>query len=133
MEIDRIEQIVCDSYGVSVTEIKIRDRKRERVIARQTIFHIAWNNYTYNLKTIGKNYGLDHSTVIHGIQTINDLIDSNKAFKKAYESIMNIIENTFIQLPISEALINLENEYTKIIRHNSNCDPYYTFDKRDYS
>ena len=62
--------------------LKSKTRRREAVIARQLFFYVARKLFKgrYTLKNIGKiSGGRDHSTVLHGIKTIEDLMSVDKS------------------------------------------------------
>jgi chromosomal replication initiation ATPase DnaA len=77
-----IAEIVCHNSGLEFEELKQKTRKREIVKSRQQYFWLAkkfTNPKEITLKEIGEVVmeEPDHSTVIHGINTINDLIQSS--------------------------------------------------------
>jgi len=65
-----VEIVTSYSYDT----LTLKKRKRSMVHARQLIFYFLKKYTSYTLKNIGKFFGKDHTTVIHGIQTINDLL-----------------------------------------------------------
>ena len=69
-----------------------KTRKREVVLAKQMAHALTREIYgkRYSLEYIGaKIGGMDHATVRHSIKTINNLIDTDKNFKKMYEYFKN--------------------------------------------
>lgn len=90
-EFERIRDIVCHQMNVTVDQLKEKSRKREWVIARQVIMYFTQG--FCSLAYIGKELGnRDHSTVIHGISTIEDLRDSDFKFREDLEELKNIID-----------------------------------------
>ncbi len=79
-----IQEIVSKFFHISIEEMKDKVRKKEIVIARQVAMYFS-KDYTNNsLKSIGNHFGgRDHSTVIHAVQSVNDMIDTDKIFKKS--------------------------------------------------
>jgi chromosomal replication initiator protein len=52
------------------------------VIARQTAMYFAKNHTNLSLKAIGYHFGKrDHTTVLHAIESVNNMIDTDKEFK----------------------------------------------------
>lgn len=51
-------------------------RKRVKVHKRMFLFNLM-KDQNYNLKTIGKFFNKDHSTVIHGIKSYHNLLNVN--------------------------------------------------------
>lgn len=77
--IDRIIDEVIAHYNVKIADIKGKTRLREVVLPRQVAMYLAKEYTDLSLKTIGYHFGgRDHSTVIHAIQTINDLQDQDR-------------------------------------------------------
>lgn len=88
IDIDFIQRSVSEFFDVSIDSLKAKTRKKEIVVARQVAMYFAKEYTTYSLKTIGSHFGgRDHSTVIHAIQSVNDLIDTNRKFKTSIEEL----------------------------------------------
>lgn len=80
ISIERIIEEITEYYKIKLIDIKGKTRLREVVLPRQIAMYMAKEFTTLSLKTIGYHFGgRDHSTVIHAIQTINDLIDVDKS------------------------------------------------------
>jgi chromosomal replication initiator protein len=79
ISIERIIEVVTDFFKIKLSEIKGKTRLREVVMPRQIAMYLAKHYTALSLKNIGYHFGgRDHSTVIHAIQTVNDLIDIDK-------------------------------------------------------
>ncbi len=88
ISIDSIQKLVCAHLSVNIELLKAKTRKREIVQARQISMFFAKELTKSSLKTIGLHFGgRDHSTVIHAVQTVNDLISIDKEFRKNIEEI----------------------------------------------
>jgi len=80
--IDYIQKTVSDYFKVPIVDLKAKTRKKEIVIARQVAMYIAKDYTNHSLKSIGYHFGgRDHSTVIHAVQSVNDMIDTNANFR----------------------------------------------------
>ena len=87
--IDTVQELVSDYFNVSIADMKSKSRKREMVYPRQVAMYIAKEKTGLALKSIGYHFGgRDHSTVIHAIQTINDLINEKPETREAVEKLM---------------------------------------------
>lgn len=83
ISIDSVQKVVCDFIGVKLDDLVAQSRKREIVQARQLAMYFAKELTNQSLKTIGLHFGgRDHSTVIHSLQTVNNLMDTDKDFSK---------------------------------------------------
>jgi len=70
-KLSEIVEGVSKSIGYTIDEIKSKSRKHRIVVARQICYFIAVKDERFTLKDIGQFLGgRDHSTVIHGINTI---------------------------------------------------------------
>ncbi|MEM7371218.1 MAG: chromosomal replication initiator protein DnaA [Bacteroidota bacterium] len=86
--IDSIQQIVGEHFSIEVELMKAKTRKRQIVQARQIAMFFAKEMTRHSLKSIGLHFGgRDHSTVIHALQTVNDLIATDKYFKQSVTEI----------------------------------------------
>jgi len=71
-----------------VADLKGKSRKKELVYPRQVAMYFAKELTNLSLKSIGYHFGgRDHSTVIHAVQTISDLMDADDAIKDAVQKI----------------------------------------------
>jgi len=88
VSVEYIQKTVCEFIGISTDLLKENTRKREVVNARQISMYLA-KKYTKNsLKEIGRHFGnKDHSTVIHSIQVVDNLLEVDKKFKEDVEEL----------------------------------------------
>ena len=89
-KIREIEFLVCEANGETPERIKQRSRTRGRVLSRHMIFYFLRQHTTLTCAQIGHLYGImDHSTVLHGIRTLEGLIFSEPHIKKQMQLIGN--------------------------------------------
>ena len=82
--IDFIQKTVSDYFEIKLDDLKAKTRKKEIVTARQVAMYFSKEFTNHSLKSIGYHFGgRDHSTVIHAIQTVNDLIETDTAFRNS--------------------------------------------------
>ena len=92
--IERILDKVCEFYDIPKKVVVSKLRKREVVQARQQYCWIMKEGYNSNatLKRIGSFVGnLDHSTVIHACDTVNDLKDTDKGYRQDLKDLLTIL------------------------------------------
>lgn len=88
MSMEHIQKTVAAYYSVSLENLRSKSRKRELVAARQMAMFFAKRYTNHSLKSIGHYFGgRDHSTVIHALQTVNDMLDTEPRFKLALEEL----------------------------------------------
>lgn len=81
--IDRIQKIVCDYFKIDSDKFLSSSRKRELVQARQIAMYLSRNHTNNSLASIGSlTGGRDHATVLHAYNTVCDLLDTNRSFRK---------------------------------------------------
>ena len=83
LTIDHIQQIIADYFNLNIESLHSKTRKRNVVQARQLAMFFS-KKYTKNsLSTIGSQIGQrDHATVLHACKTVENLIETDRAFKK---------------------------------------------------
>ena len=83
LTIDHIQQIIADYFNLNIESLHSKTRKRNVVQARQLAMFFS-KKYTKNsLSTIGSQIGQrDHATVLHACKTVENLIETDCAFKK---------------------------------------------------
>lgn len=82
--IDFIQKSVSEYYGISIEDLKAKTRKKEIVVARQVSMYFCKEFTNHSLKSIGYHFGgRDHSTVIHAITTVNDIMETDSSFRNS--------------------------------------------------
>jgi chromosomal replication initiator protein len=80
--IDFIQKSVAEYYGIDIEDLKAKTRKKEIVVARQVSMYFCKEFTNHSLKSIGYHFGgRDHSTVIHAITTVNDIMETDSSFR----------------------------------------------------
>ena len=88
VSIDYIQKTVSEYYHLKIDDLKDKTRKKEVVIARQLAMYFAKEYTNHSLKSIGYHFGgRDHSTVIHAVQTVNDMYDVDNHFRSSVDEL----------------------------------------------
>lgn len=83
VSIDYIQKVVSDYFNMPVELMKSKTRKREIVQARQISMYFSKKLTKSSLASIGLQCGgKDHATVLHACKTVNNLLDTDKHFRK---------------------------------------------------
>lgn len=91
--IEDIQRIVCDYFNIPENFIRAKNRKQEIVLARQLAMYLSKEITNSSLKTIGLHFGgRDHSTVIHAIQTVEDLMKYEKKYSDMLQQLRSKIK-----------------------------------------
>ncbi len=79
-----VENLVCKALDIDPAEMQLRKkcRKREWVEARDIVFYILVRSCKWKTARTGMVYGKDHATVLHALKTIDNLLETDKEFRK---------------------------------------------------
>lgn len=89
--IDDIQKFVADKYGIKLSDIKGKSRKKEIVNPRQIAMFLSREILEDSLVTISNAFDRDHTTVMHGIDKIQKQIEEDDNFKEEIESLLKEI------------------------------------------
>jgi chromosomal replication initiator protein len=65
---------VCDFYGLTIAQVKGKCRVRGYVKARFVSIYIIRKRTGLTLKEIGRLFHRDHTSIIHAVQTIEEVL-----------------------------------------------------------
>ena len=69
-----IQYAVCGHYQIGLTDLKSTRRERRIARPRQLAMYLAKTLTPLSLPDIGRAFGRDHTTVVHAVKTIEDLM-----------------------------------------------------------
>jgi chromosomal replication initiation ATPase DnaA len=72
----KLKSTICEYYRVNWSEIQSKSRVHEIVIARQMFCWFGSTHYNYKKTYMAAHLNRDHSTVIHAINTVRDILDT---------------------------------------------------------
>lgn len=85
---------ILDHYGYTLEKVKEKGRKQEVVTARMVCICALYFEHKWTLKKVGEYFNRDHTTMVHSIQRIRNLIDTEPDFKEEIKSLSpKTIEN----------------------------------------
>ncbi len=88
----KISKAVCDYFKIDPDLMASTSRKREVAQARQIAMYLSRTLTNTSLSYIGSQIGgRDHATVLHSYNTVNDLLESDRTFKKYIGDLKRII------------------------------------------
>jgi chromosomal replication initiator protein len=88
VSVDYIQKTVADYFKVELEAMKGKVKKREIVIPRQTAMYFCKRYTQLTLALIGENFGgRDHSTVIHALESVEDMMKTDANFKNSIEEL----------------------------------------------
>lgn len=90
--IEHICNVACDYFSIKPEIFQSKTQKREIVFARQIAFYFAREYTKLSLAKIGEKIGdKDHTTVRHGLITVENLMETNKKHFKTVKEIRDKI------------------------------------------
>jgi chromosomal replication initiator protein len=88
VSVDFIQKTVAEYFKVDVEAMKGKAKKREIVIPRQVAMYFCKRYTQLTLALIGENFGgRDHSTVIHALESVEDMMKTDAHFKASVEEL----------------------------------------------
>jgi chromosomal replication initiator protein len=88
VSVDFIQKTVSEYFKVDLDSMKGKVKKREIVIPRQVAMYFCKRYTQLTLALIGENFGgRDHSTVIHALESVEDMMKTDANFKSSVEEL----------------------------------------------
>jgi chromosomal replication initiator protein len=92
----KIISLVCAKMNVTVDELKSKSRLRRIVYPKQVIMYLLRKKCMMTYMEIGRLMGnRDHTTVIHSIQNVKDLMSVDSLIKDEVNDMEELIEVEF--------------------------------------
>jgi len=93
LSIEKIMDHTAKIYKVTIDQLRAKTRKKDIVRARQVAMYLAKQLTNHSLVTIGLHFGgRDHSTVIHALDSVEDIKAKDPAFKQQLVSMKRHLE-----------------------------------------
>ena len=94
VNIEYIQKVVCEYFGVPIENLHNETRKREIVLARQVSMVFSRQITKKGTKEIGQEIGdKDHATVLHACKTVSNLYETDKKFRIQIDELEAIFKN----------------------------------------
>jgi chromosomal replication initiator protein len=93
ISIEEIQKAVASHYGLKVTDLKSKNNSRSIAEPRQVAMYLCKSLTRASLPEIGREFGgKHHTTVLHSINKISRLYDSDSFFHKLINSLITDIK-----------------------------------------
>lgn len=94
LNIDYIQKVVASFFGVKVADLKSKKRKKAIAFPRQMAMYLARDLTGESYPEIGYKFGgKDHSTVIHAVSKISDLIKTDPYTKNTVDALVSSLKH----------------------------------------
>ncbi len=91
---EKIIQVVCNEFGFTEEDLKGTRRTQRLALGRQVAMYLIRSHLNLSLSEIGKCFGgKDHSTVIHAVEKIAQMKQTNSDFSRLLERISTKINS----------------------------------------
>lgn len=88
--IETIQKIVAEHFGLRVLDLKSKSNTREIAFPRQVAMYLCKNLTKASLPEIGREFGgKHHTTVLHSINKITEMIEQNGHFHRVINSLID--------------------------------------------
>ena len=84
---EKIIDVVCDYFNVTIDELKTKSRKSEYVTARSVAWYIMLKETKITTERAGLIFSKDHATVLHGNRKVEQRITIYKDFARKVREI----------------------------------------------
>ena len=93
--VERIMKTVCDYYGISAEDVRVKKKNREYTMAYGMITYLCRMLMSLTYKEIAEQTKVsDYITVISGEKTFIELVDKDKQIRSDLEDIVGIIKGS---------------------------------------
>ena len=84
-------EAVCWAFGVTLDQLTNRRRDRHIVDARHAWRYILWKKWNMNKTTVGYHTESDHTTIMHSITVVENLIQIDEVFAQKVKNAISYI------------------------------------------
>ena len=86
--VDKIQNVVSNYFNIALSEMLSQRRSRSLARPRQIAMYLAKQYTTNSLPDIGRKFSnRDHTTVIHAVKKIHELIEKDNDVKQSVDEI----------------------------------------------
>ncbi len=86
--VNEIQRVTADYYHIKLSDIQSARRDRKIARPRQMAMYLAKTATALSLPDIGRRFGRDHTTVMHAVKTIENLMSRDKQLCQDKENIL---------------------------------------------
>ena len=103
-KVTMIKKMICAYYDITWNELISPRRSNRLVHARQVAYFIIKNHTTLSYPQIGRKFGgRDHTTVLHGVNKIKKLIETDSDIAAEIKRLRNLLKDAQQETVLTEA------------------------------
>ena len=92
-QLDEIQKKVAEHFNISVKELQSSRRARTVARPRQVAMYLAKQLTSRSLPEIGRKFDRDHTTVMHAVRKVEELIIEDQSLAENIEILRRTLEN----------------------------------------
>jgi chromosomal replication initiator protein len=94
ISIDLIQKVVAHFFNIKIPDLKVKRKYKGYVLPRQIAMYLSRKLTNASLLEIGEKFGgKDHSTVLHSIKKVEEMISKEASFKEMIENLQSRIKS----------------------------------------
>ena len=87
-----VMEVVAKKFNVTVEDLLSKKRNREIAVPRQVAIYLCRKLLGTATTELGKEFGRDHSTVLHSCDKVAEMINTDYSFKKKLDETIELIK-----------------------------------------
>jgi chromosomal replication initiator protein len=91
--IKHVQQVVAAYFGLSMSEMLGPNRTLRIVRPRQIAMFLAKTEGLHSFPEIGKVFGRDHTTILHAVRTIQELMETDRVVVHYVDELKRLISD----------------------------------------
>jgi chromosomal replication initiator protein len=92
-DVEAIQRVVADYFRIPLGDFKSKKRTQRVAFCRQVAMYLCRKLTSNSFPSIGKQFGRDHTTVIHAFNLIDHRVRNDPAFRLTIEKIASRLNN----------------------------------------
>lgn len=94
ISIDLVQKVVATFFNIKIPDLKVKRKHKSYVLPRQIAMYLSRKLTPASLLEIGEKFGgKDHSTVLHSIKKVEEMIAKEDSFKEMIENLQGRIKS----------------------------------------
>jgi len=94
ISIDLVQKVVVNFFNIKIPDLKVKRKYKRFVLPRQIAMYLSRKLTKASLLEIGEKFGgKDHSTVLHSIKKVEEMISKETSFKEMIENLQGQIKS----------------------------------------
>jgi chromosomal replication initiator protein len=94
ISIDLVQKVVANFFNIKIPDLKVKRKNKGYVLPRQIGMYLSRKLTNASLLEIGEKFGgKDHSTVLHSIKKVEEMMSKEASSKEMIEDLQSRIKS----------------------------------------